>query len=72
MGSTESSSQRSRRERRTQVRAMVAAEPSLASARDEHGVSAVMRARYRSDQALLDAVLSARAGDRRVRGGVAR
>jgi ankyrin repeat protein len=37
---------------------MVAAEPSLASARDEHGVSAVMRARYRSDQALLDAVLS--------------
>ena len=41
-----------------EVRAMVAAEPSLASARDEHGVSAVMRARYRSDQALLDAVLS--------------
>ena len=41
-----------------EVRAMVAAEPSLASARDEHGVSAVMRARYRFDQALLDAVLS--------------
>ena len=41
-----------------EVRAMVAAEPSLASARDEHGVSAVMRARYRSDPALLDAVLS--------------
>ena len=41
-----------------EVRAMVAADPSLASARDEHGVSAVMRARYRSDQALLDAVLS--------------
>ena len=41
-----------------EVRAMVAAEPSLASARDEQGVSAVMRARYRSDQALLDAVLS--------------
>jgi ankyrin repeat protein len=41
-----------------EVRAMVAAEPSLASARDEHGVSAVMRARYRSDQELLVAVLS--------------
>jgi uncharacterized protein len=41
-----------------EVRAMVAAAPSLASARDEHGVSAVMRARYRFDQALLDAVLS--------------
>jgi ankyrin repeat protein len=41
-----------------EVRAMVASEPSLAAARDEHGVSAVMRARYRLDQALLDAVLS--------------
>ena len=42
-----------------QVRRMVAADPALASARDEHGVSAVMRARYRSDQAILDALLSA-------------
>ena len=41
-----------------EVRAMVTAEPSLASARDEQGVSAVMRARYRFDEALLDAVLS--------------
>ena len=41
-----------------EVRSMVAASPALASARDEHGVSAVMRARYRSDRALLDAVLS--------------
>jgi uncharacterized protein len=41
-----------------EVRAMIAADPALASARDEHGVSAVMRARYRFDQALLDAILS--------------
>ena len=41
-----------------EVRSMVAASPALASARDEHGVSAVMHARYRSDRALLDAVLS--------------
>jgi uncharacterized protein len=40
------------------VRAMVAADPSLASARDEHGVSAVMRARYRFDRTLMDAVMS--------------
>jgi uncharacterized protein len=43
-----------------EVRSMIAADPRLASARDEHGVSAVMRARYRLDQALLDAVLSGR------------
>lgn len=40
------------------VRSMIGADPALASARDEHGVSAVMRARYRFDQAVLDAVLS--------------
>ena len=40
------------------VRSLVAADPALASARDEHGVSAVMRARYRFDHALLDAVLA--------------
>ena len=41
-----------------EVRSMVSAEPSLASARDAQGVSALMRARYRSDPAMLDAVLS--------------
>ena len=40
------------------VRSMVSAEPELASARDEHGVSALMRARYRLDTTLLDAVMS--------------
>src|SRR4030095_15253621 len=69
-----------------EVRAMLAAEPSLASARDEHGVSAVMRARYRFHPTVLEAVLSARPCRptpprggaprrpcaRRVRGGVAR
>jgi uncharacterized protein len=38
---------------------MVAAEPSLGSARDGQGVSALMRARYRFDRHLVDAVLSA-------------
>jgi hypothetical protein len=36
---------------------MVSAEPGLASARDAQGVSALMRARYRSDPVLLDAVM---------------
>jgi ankyrin repeat protein len=38
------------------VRALLEADPSLARARDEHGVSALLRARYRLDPALLDAV----------------
>jgi ankyrin repeat protein len=42
------------------VRSMVAADPSLASARDAEGVSALMRARYRSDQRLVEAVKEAR------------
>ena len=41
------------------VRSMVSAEPGLASARDAQGVSALMRARYRLDTALLDAVMRA-------------
>ncbi len=41
------------------VRSMVTADGSLASARDEHGVSALMRARYRLDRELVDAVMSA-------------
>jgi uncharacterized protein len=41
------------------VISMVAAEPALASARDEHGVSGLMRARYRSDRELQDAILGA-------------
>ena len=40
------------------VRSMVAADPSLASARDGQGVSALMRARYRFDRELVDAVMS--------------
>jgi ankyrin repeat protein len=40
------------------VRSMVTIEPALASARDAQGVSALMRARYRSDPGLLDAVMS--------------
>jgi uncharacterized protein len=40
------------------VRSMVASDASLASARDERGVSALMRARYRSDPGLVDAVMS--------------
>ncbi len=42
------------------VRSMAAADPSLASARDEQGVSALMRARYRFDRTLVDAVMSGR------------
>jgi ankyrin repeat protein len=40
------------------VWSMVSAEPGLASARDPQGVSALMRARYRLDPALVDAVMS--------------
>jgi uncharacterized protein len=40
------------------VRSMVSAEPELATARDAQGVSALMRARYRFDAALLNAVMS--------------
>jgi uncharacterized protein len=46
-----------------EVRSMVSADTSLASARDQQGVSALMRARYRPDQPVLDAVLS---GDPRI------
>ncbi len=38
------------------VRAMLASDPVLASARDDAGVSALMRARYRSDRGLTEAV----------------
>jgi uncharacterized protein len=41
------------------VRAILAREPSAASARDGEGVSALMRARYRFDAALAQAILSA-------------
>jgi ankyrin repeat protein len=41
------------------VRSLVAADPLLASARDVDGVSGLMRARYRSDRGLLDAIMSA-------------
>ena len=40
------------------VRSMVSVEPELASARDAQGVSALMRARYRLEPALVDAVMS--------------
>ena len=39
--------------------ALVAADPSLANARDEHGVSAVMLSRYRFARAVTDALLAA-------------
>lgn len=41
------------------VRSMIEADPVLASARDEQGVSALMRARYRSERGLVDALLKA-------------
>ena len=41
------------------VRSMVSAEPELASARDAHGVSALMRARYRFDEGVIQAVVAA-------------
>jgi uncharacterized protein len=44
------------------VRGLVASDPSVASARDAEGVSALMRARYRSDCAVMDALRTA-AGD---------
>ncbi len=40
------------------VRSMVSADPELASSRDAQGVSALMRARYRFDATLVDAVMS--------------
>ena len=40
------------------VRAMLDDDPSLASARDAEGVSALMRARYRLDRAMIEAVQS--------------
>jgi uncharacterized protein len=41
------------------VRALLAADPSVAAARDAEGVSALMRARYRSDRGLTQAILEA-------------
>ena len=40
------------------VRAILARDPSLAAARDAHGVSALMQARYRADRALTEAVMA--------------
>jgi ankyrin repeat protein len=41
------------------VRALLAQDPSLAAARDDHGVSALMRARYRFDEGVIEAVVAA-------------
>jgi hypothetical protein len=38
------------------VREMLVADPTLASARDEHGISAILHARYRQDKALVAVV----------------
>jgi uncharacterized protein len=38
------------------VRGLLESDPSLAGARDDEGVSALMRARYRSDRALIETV----------------
>lgn len=43
----------------SRVADLVAADPSLANARDDAGVSAIMTARYRSDRAVMDALLAA-------------
>ena len=40
------------------VRSLLGQDPSLAASRDEHGVSALMRARYRFDKPLAEAVLA--------------
>ncbi len=42
------------------VRRLLGDDPALASARDEHGVSALMRARYRSDGAVIAAIVEHR------------
>lgn len=39
-----------------QVRTIVASDPSAAMARDDQGVSALMRARYRHDEAMVEAI----------------
>jgi ankyrin repeat protein len=44
------------------VAELVAADPSLASARNRDGVSALMLARYRSDRAVTEALIAAGAG----------
>jgi ankyrin repeat protein len=41
------------------VRTLLAADPAIAGARDAEGVSALMRARYRSDRGLMHAILEA-------------
>lgn len=43
----------------TEVTRLLEADPSLASARGEDGVSAVLLARYRSDRPTIDAILAA-------------
>jgi len=40
------------------VRALLAEDPALADARGDDGVSAVLHARYRSDRAMIDAILA--------------
>lgn len=40
------------------VRSLLAEDPSLAASRDEHGVSVLMRARYRFDKPLAEAILA--------------
>jgi len=40
------------------VRSMLAADPALATSRDAEGVSALMRARYRFDRAMIEALQS--------------
>jgi uncharacterized protein len=41
------------------MRSLVAQDPSLAGARDAEGVSALMRARYRLDMAMVDGIIAA-------------
>ena len=50
------------------VAALLAADPSLANARDAAGVSAIMTSRYRSDRAIDRCPARGRPGPRRLRG----
>ena len=49
------------------VQAILGNDPTASGARDEHGVSALLLARYRSDEAMVDAIRAQAGRSRRVR-----
>jgi ankyrin repeat protein len=59
MGSTDELFSAIERGDAARIRWLVAADPALAAARDDEGVSALMRARYRDDRGAVDALRSA-------------